>query len=88
MTAGRHDPPDYFGAIAEILLVPLLSSGIEEALNKLQELNSPGSELMDLPEQLKYEEPKIIRIAMVDAECAIRNYLHMERIRRHSSLYL
>jgi len=84
MSGGGHDPTNYGAAIAEILLVPLLSSGIEEALNKVQELNSQGCEHMELPEQLKYAEPREIRHALIYAERVITNYLHKERIRRHS----
>jgi hypothetical protein len=84
MSGGGHDPTNYCAAIAEILLVPLLSSGIEEALNKVQELASQNCEHMELPEQLKNTEPREIRHALVYVERVITNYLHVERIRRHS----
>ena len=64
------------------------ASGIVKALNRAQELSSqPASRILDLPAQLKYEEPITIRFGLMDAQHAIRNYIHIDRIRSHSPYY-
>lgn len=64
------------------------ASGMVRALNRAQELNStPGAQLLDVPERLKYEEPVIIRFALMDVQHAIRHYIHVGRVRSHSPYF-
>jgi hypothetical protein len=83
MTNGHRYPTTYFTVIAEMLLEPLLSSGVEAAVSELHELNSNGRWPVELPAQLKYVEPGLITIALVEAECAATSYLHVEPIIHH-----
>lgn len=64
------------------------ASGMVRALSRAQELNStPGAQLLDVPERLKYEEPVIIRFALMDVQHAIRHYIHVGRVRSHSTYF-
>lgn len=64
------------------------TSGMVRALNRAQELNSmPDAQLLGLPERLKYDEPMIIRFALMDVEHAIRRYTHVDRLRSHSPYF-
>ena len=87
MTNGHRYPTSYFTLIAEMLLEPLLSSGVEAAVIELHELNSNGRSPMKLPARLEYAEPRLTTIALVEAECAATSYLHVERIKHHRPGY-
>jgi len=89
VTCVRDYPVPFWDTAAEALLVILLSSGIDAAVSKLQQLKSQRFELMQLPEQLEHlREPRIMLGVIAQAEYALTAYMEIEGRKFHRTCRL